>query len=66
MVQKGLKPSFASAAIEVTACCSAMATSKNLSGYSSINFERPVPLGIAAVTPTIFSSLEATCKSASE
>ncbi len=56
---KGLNPSFAIAAIEVTACCSAIATSQKRFGYFSISLSRPVPLGIAAVTPTIFSYFEA-------
>ena len=55
----GLNPSFAIAAIEVIACCSAIATSQNLSGNLSISLFIPVPLGIAAVTPTTLSYLHA-------
>ena len=49
----GLKPSFAMADIEVTACCSAIATSQKRSGNSCMSASMPVPVGIAAVTPTM-------------
>ena len=66
IVIKGLNPSFAIAAIDVTACCSAIATSQNLSGNSSISLSIPVPLGIAAVTPTTFFFSLAKFNNASE
>jgi hypothetical protein len=65
-VQNGLNPSFAKLPIEVTACCSAIATSQNLSGNLSIKGDNPVPLGIAAVTPTTLGSFSAISKSFSE
>ena len=66
MVQKGLKPSFAKGPIEATACCSAIATSQKRSGYFSMTADIPVPLGIAAVTPTTFSSSSAKATRVSE
>ncbi len=39
-------------AAEVTACCSAMPTSKNRSGNRSANGSRPVESGMAAVMAT--------------
>ena len=56
MVTNGLNPSHASPAAKVTACCSAIPTSKNLSGCSFENSFSPVPSGIAAVIATIFLS----------
>ena len=50
MAATGARPPFAIAAQNVTACCSAIATSKNLSGYFDANSVSPVPSGIAAVT----------------
>ena len=47
-------PFAAKPAAKVTACSSAIPTSKNLSGYLSPNFFKPVPSGIAAVIATIF------------
>ena len=66
MVQKGLNPSFANGPMEVTACCSAIATSQKRSGYFSIAAVMPVPVGIAAVTPTTFSSSSAKATNVSE
>ena len=54
MAATGARPPFAIAAQNVTACCSAIATSKNLSGYFDANSVSPVPSGIAAVTAVIF------------
>ena len=45
----------ASPAENVTACCSAIPTSKVLSGIVSIICLREDPVSIAGVTPTIFS-----------
>jgi hypothetical protein len=56
---KGLKPSAASPAAKVTACCSAMPTSKARSGNTSAKRSSPVPDGIAAVMATIFGSARA-------
>ncbi len=59
MVANGLKPSAARPPQKVTACCSAMPTSKQRLGNSFSNRSSPVPDGIAAVTATILSSLRA-------
>ena len=48
-------PAAARPAENVVACCSAIPTSKYLSGNSSENAVRPTPSGIAAVIPTILS-----------
>ncbi len=56
MAQNGLKPSQARPAAKVTACCSAMPTSKVRSGNSFWNRSTPVPDGIAAVIATMVSS----------
>ena len=48
----GRNPPAARPAAKVTACCSAIPTSKNLSGYTFLNLFRPVPSGIAAVMAT--------------
>ena len=56
MVTKGFIPSVAKPAAKVTACCSAIPTSKNRSGNFSENKSSPVPEGIAAVMATIFLS----------
>ena len=45
---KGCMPPAASPAAKVTACCSAMPTSKNLPGKCFLNAVSPVPSGIAA------------------
>ena len=55
----GFKPSFAIPAIIPIACCSAIPTSKNLSGNFSEKLFKPVPSFIAAVTATIFSFFSA-------
>jgi hypothetical protein len=52
MAHTGRMPLVASPAAKRTACSSAMPTSKNWRGTSAASFERPVPLGIAAVMPT--------------
>lgn len=54
-----LSPAAAMPAADVTACCSAMPTSKNLSGNFCANFFSPVPSGIAAVTAAILQFREA-------
>ena len=59
MVANGLKPSAAKPPQKVTACCSAMPTSKQRLGNSFSNRSSPVPDGIAAVTATILASLRA-------
>ena len=48
MAQNGRKPSVASPAAKVTACCSAMPTSKQRSGNALANRSSPVPDGMAA------------------
>ena len=53
MLQKGCKPSFAIPAEKVTACASAIPTSKERSGIASIIIFIEQPVGIAGVTPTI-------------
>ena len=59
----GFMPFEAMPAAKVTACSSAIPTSKNLSGnLSAIRFS-PVPDGIAADIATIFSSLSASSTS---
>ena len=57
-------PSLARPAAKVTACCSAMPTSKQRSGKRSANMSRPVPDGMAAVMATIFLSASASAISA--
>ena len=52
-------PSAARPAAKVTACCSAMPTSKVRSGKRLPNMSRLVPDGIAAVMATILSSFSA-------
>ena len=47
---------MAKPAAKVTACCSAIPTSKVLSGKTLLNASIPVPDGIAAVIPTILLS----------
>ena len=54
MLQKGMSPSFAIPPEKVTACPSAMPTSKVLSGISFIMMFIEHPDGMAGVTPTIF------------
>src|SRR6056297_974608 len=49
-------PPAASAAEKVTACCSAMPTSKQRLGYLSSSFLRPVPSGIAEQHAVTFSA----------
>jgi hypothetical protein len=53
-------------AAAVTACCSAIPTSKKRSGKASANGRRPVELGIAAVMATIRRSRAAARSRASE
>ena len=62
---KGFEPSAASPPAKVTACCSAIPTSKQRFGKRSANRLRPVPEGMAAVIATIFSSSSASAISAS-
>ena len=49
----GRMPASASPVASVTACCSAMPTSMNRSGYAAWNLLRPVPVGMPAVIATI-------------
>ncbi|MNV72678.1 hypothetical protein D3C71_1657860 [compost metagenome] len=56
MAQTGFIPSAARPAAKVTACCSAMPTSKVRSGKACPNRSRPVPVGMAAVMATIEGS----------
>ena len=49
----GFNPALAIPAARVTACCSAIPTSKNLFLYIFANSFKPVPSGIAAVIATI-------------
>ena len=65
MAQNGRRPSVAMPAAKVTACCSAMPTSKVRSGNRLAKRSRPVPLGMAAVTATMRSSASASWISAS-
>ena len=62
---EGLKPSAARPAANVTACCSAMPTSKQRSGKALPKWSSPVPSGMAAVIATILSSRLASAISAS-
>ena len=57
MATIGIIPCVARPAAIVTACCSAIPTSKNLLGNKCLNSKRPVPDAIAAVIATIFSHL---------
>lgn len=59
MAQKGLSPSVARPAAKVTACCSAIPTSKHLYGNLFWNRLSPVPPPIAAWMATILSSFSA-------
>ena len=55
MAQKGIIPWVAIPAASVTACCSAMPTSKvRLGNFSNINFKE-LPVSMAGVIPIIFS-----------
>ena len=65
MAQNGFMPSVARPAAKVTACCSAMPTSKVRSGKAFSNRSTPVPDGIAAVMATMRSSFFASAISAS-
>ena len=56
METKGLSPFDAIPAAMLTACCSAMPTSKTLSGKSRLTSAKPVPSSIAALMPTTVSS----------
>ena len=55
MATTGFIPPASKPAAKVTACSSAIPTSKKRSGYCLAKAIRPVPVGIAAVTPTILS-----------
>ena len=55
MLQNGSSPSLAMPPENVTACPSAMPTSKARSGMASINMFMEHPLGMAGVTPTMRS-----------
>ncbi len=52
MLQKGTSPWVAMPALKVTACCSAMPTSKARSGMAFIMMFSEQPVGMAGVTPT--------------
>ena len=54
-MQKGIKPWVAIPAANVTACCSAIPTSKVLLGNISIINLRELPVSIAGVIPIILS-----------
>ena len=54
MLQKGIEPCVAKPAEKVTACCSAIPTSNDRSGYASIIIFIEDPEGIAGVIPMIF------------
>ena len=64
MAQNGFIPSVASPAAKVTACCSAIPTSKVRSGNRFPNASSPVPDGIAAVIATMVGSRSASAISA--
>ena len=59
MLQNGTRPCVAMPAEKVTACCSAMPTSKARSGMASIMNFSEHPVGMAGVTPTMRSSFSA-------
>src|SRR5689334_16788202 len=59
MLQNGIKPWVANPAEEVTACCSAMPTSKARVGIAFIMMLSDEPEGIAGVMPTIFGFFSA-------
>jgi len=52
MATTGLSPPNARPQAKVTACCSAIPTSKNLPGCAAAKQESPVPSGMAAVMAT--------------
>ena len=54
MLQNGTDPCVAIPAASVTACCSAMPTSKARSGICSIIYFKELPVGMAGVIPIIF------------
>src|SRR5690554_7588167 len=62
MLQKGTSPCVANPAEKVTACCSAIPTSKERSGIASIIILSEEPEGIAGVIPMIFSFFSANSK----
>ena len=64
MAQKGFIPSVAMPAAKVTACCSAMPTSKQRRGNFFAKMSMPVPAGMAALTATTRSSASASATSA--
>ena len=59
MATTGFKPSAARPAAKVTACCSAMATSKYLSGKRFEYSTKPEPSRIAGVMATMLGSRSA-------
>ena len=59
MAHTGRRPSVASPAAKVTACCSAMPTSYTRSGCRSAKRSSPVPSGMAAVIATTRESRSA-------
>src|SRR5690554_5638783 len=59
ILQKGFKPWVANPAEKVTACCSAIPTSKARSGIAFIIMFMEDPDGMAGVIPTILSSFSA-------
>jgi dihydroorotase len=66
MATKGRIPCAARPAANVTACSSAMPTSKARSGCAIANLSTPVPDGIAAVIAQIFGSFSASLASVSQ
>ena len=65
MATTGRRPPIAMPEAAVTACCSAMPTSKNRSGNRSLNGNSPVESGIAAVSATTSGRCSASLMSAS-
>ena len=65
MATTGRSPPMAMPAAPVTACCSAMPTSKKRSGKRASNGSRPVGPAIAAVIATTRSSASASLMIAS-
>ena len=63
MQQKGLRPSTARPAANVTACCSAIPTSYVRLGNLLPKISMPVPPGIAAVMPMMSRSVSAILQS---
>ena len=65
MATTGVLPALARPPAKATACCSQMPTSWYWSGQAAASLRRPVPSGMAAVTPTTLGSRLASSMSAS-